>query len=187
MSEYNPQRKDSQWMEIKEWKREEDDYQGIDTEICFPEDPTHKFQIFACTYLPGTIRFATPEYPLLSLSNEEMVRQTVLDQSESRSSVSLHKQYHRTGFCTSERRILPLESVDDHDASWQKQRQEALTTSYYELRVHVYQASDLPPADDDGSLDPLENKVRRSKELEKTIHSEHSRSRMVRRVRSLYL
>ncbi len=51
------------------------------------------------------------------------------------------------GFC-------PLKSVDDHDASWQKQRQEALTTSYYELRVHVYQASDLPPADDDGSLDP---------------------------------
>ena len=44
--------------------------------------------------------------------------------------------------------------MDDHDASWQKQRQEALTTSYYELRVHVYQASDLPPADDDGSLDP---------------------------------
>ena len=47
-----------------------------------------------------------------------------------------------------------MKSVDDHVASWQKQRQEALTTSYYELRVHVYQASDLPPADDDGSLDP---------------------------------
>ena len=36
-------------MEIKEWKREEDDYQGIDTEICFPEDPTQVPDI--CVYL----------------------------------------------------------------------------------------------------------------------------------------
>ena len=36
-------------MEIKEWKREEDDYQGIDTEICFPEDPTQVPDI--CVYV----------------------------------------------------------------------------------------------------------------------------------------
>ena len=50
MSEYKPSKKGFvQWMEIKEWKREEDDYQGIDTEICFPEDPTQVPDI--CVYL----------------------------------------------------------------------------------------------------------------------------------------
>ena len=140
-------------MEIKEWKRDDDEYQGIDTEICFPEDPTQVPDV--CVYLlAGNDPICYSRIPAIEFVKRRNggkpywinLKADPAYQSISNTTVP-GSVLLNVGFC-------PVKSVDDHVMSWQKQRQEALTTSYYELRVHVYQASDLPPADDDGSLDP---------------------------------